>query len=166
MTVPCTTCMACFSRPLVSVRGMDVVCCHHGCRYGCHDGWLPGVPLVVRWARLPQKNPGPTASKSRPSRTRGNWGEPDGVTSHKHRGLLNIHSSIHSFIHSFTHSFIHPFIHSFIHVAGEAALLGLTAHASSAVVSTAHLSALKLQVTDLQQLMHPADLQVRHCWRD
>lgn len=46
-------------------------------------------------------------------------------------------------------------------VAGEGALLGLTTHASSAVVSTAHLSALKLQMTDLQQLMHPADLQVR-----
>jgi hypothetical protein len=49
----------------------------------------------------------------------------------------------------------------YCYVAGEGVLLGLTAHASSAVVSTAHLSALKLQATDLQQLMHPADLQVR-----
>jgi hypothetical protein len=34
-------------------------------------------------------------------------------------------------------------------------------HPSSAVVSSAHLSVLKLLMTDLQQLMHPADLQVR-----
>lgn len=45
-------------------------------------------------------------------------------------------------------------------VVGEAALLGLATHPSAAVVASAHLSALKLQLTDMQQLMHPADLQV------
>lgn len=45
--------------------------------------------------------------------------------------------------------------------AGEGALLGMATQTNSAVVSSAHLSALKLQVADMQQLMHPADLQVR-----
>jgi hypothetical protein len=45
-------------------------------------------------------------------------------------------------------------------VTGEAALLGLSQHTSSAAVASAHLSVLKLQASDMQQLMHAADLQV------
>jgi hypothetical protein len=32
--------------------------------------------------------------KSHPSRTRGQWGEPYGVTAHKKRGVLIIHSTV------------------------------------------------------------------------
>lgn len=39
-------------------------------------------------------------------------------------------------------------------------LLGLSSHANTAVVASAHLAVLKLQLSDLQQLVHAADLQV------
>jgi CRP-like cAMP-binding protein len=45
-------------------------------------------------------------------------------------------------------------------ILGEAALLGLTAHATSAVVSSAQLSVLQVPLTDLQQLLHAEGLQV------
>lgn len=42
-------------------------------------------------------------------------------------------------------------------------MLGLACHCSSAVVSSAHLLVLRLDLQDIKQLLHPADMQVRLC---
>jgi hypothetical protein len=43
---------------------------------------------------------------------------------------------------------------------GEASALGLACHSSSAVVCSAHMLVLRLDLQDLKQLLHPADMQV------
>jgi hypothetical protein len=44
--------------------------------------------------------------------------------------------------------------------SGEASALGHAYHGSSAVVCSAHILVLRLDLHDLKQLLHPADLQV------
>jgi hypothetical protein len=53
--------------------------------------------------------------KSRPNRTRGQWGEPYGVTVHKRRGILITHSLVHSSCHAPS-----PWPHTILNVYAEA----------------------------------------------
>jgi hypothetical protein len=54
-------------------------------------GYAPGVE---RWGPSAETLRTHGRKKSRPNRTRGQWGEPYGVTVHKKRGVLIVHSII------------------------------------------------------------------------